>query len=59
MGRPQVVSVMVNGVGGMVRATHKGTVRWKLEDDTGVIHTILLPDDTHRCKTLLATRKIH
>ena len=44
VGKPIVVNVMVNGVGGLVRATHKGTVRWKIEDDKGLVHTILLPN---------------
>jgi hypothetical protein len=43
VGKPKVVHVNVKGVGGLVQATHIGTVKWRLEDDKGVIHTILLP----------------
>jgi hypothetical protein len=41
---PIPVRVKVNGIGGSVVATHKGTVRWSIEDDTGRKHTWLIPD---------------
>ena len=43
VGKPIAVNVNVKGVGGLVQATHRGTVRWRLEDDEGVIHPVLLP----------------
>jgi hypothetical protein len=41
---PIRVKVKVNGIGGAVIATHKGTVKWAVEDDHGRRHTWLIPD---------------
>lgn len=41
---PTRVNVKVKGIGGSVVATHKGTVRWSIEDDHGRNHTWLIPD---------------
>jgi Reverse transcriptase (RNA-dependent DNA polymerase)/GAG-pre-integrase domain len=41
---PVRVKVKVNGIGGAVIATHKGTVKWAIEDDHGRRHTWLIPD---------------
>jgi hypothetical protein len=40
---PTKIRTNVRGVAGMVAATHKGTVEWLLEDDSGKIHKVLLP----------------
>jgi hypothetical protein len=43
--KPQTkVIIMVRGIGGYVAATMKGTVKWKIEDDKGQVHTMLIPD---------------
>jgi hypothetical protein len=44
VGKPQVVKVTVKGVGGLVKTTHKGTIKWRIEDDNGVVDTVLLPN---------------
>ena len=31
VGKPKVVSVNVKGVGGLVKTTHKGTIKWRIE----------------------------
>jgi GAG-pre-integrase domain len=41
---PVQVNVKVTGIGGSVVATHKGTVRWSIEDDNGRRHTWLISD---------------
>jgi hypothetical protein len=44
VGTPIKVDVRVKGIGGSVVATHKGTVKWNIEDDQGKIHSILIPN---------------
>ncbi|CAB9513066.1 Retrotransposon protein [Seminavis robusta] len=41
---PQKVNVSVQGVGGSVRATYKGTVKWTIEDEDGRTHHFVIPD---------------
>ena len=44
IGTPTKVRVRVKGISGKLQAGHKGTVRWKIEDDQGVKHTLDIPD---------------
>jgi hypothetical protein len=41
---PQTTRTMVKGVGGKIMATKKGRVRWRIEDDEGKVHSIILPN---------------
>jgi hypothetical protein len=43
IGQPEKVFIEVRGIGRKVNATWKGTVRWKIEDNDGQVHTIELP----------------
>ena len=44
IGTPTKVRVRVKGISGKLQAGHKGTVRWNIEDDQGVKHTLDIPD---------------
>lgn len=41
---PKPISAFISGIGGPVQCTHKGTIRWTFEDDTGRPHTFLIPN---------------
>ena len=43
VGQPTKVSTYVRGIGGMVKSTYMGTVRWSVEDDNGAVHTWDIP----------------
>ena len=51
---PKDVDRKVKGIKGHADATHRGTLKWYLEDDTGLVHVILIqgayliPDTTTR-----------
>ena len=51
---PQKVDKMVKGIKGHAQATHRGTVKWYIEDDYGLVHvmiitgTYLIPETTTR-----------
>ena len=36
------ISRKVNGINGHAQASHRGTVRWLIEDDKGVIHVFTI-----------------
>ena len=38
IGTTKTISRKVNGIKGHAQATHRGTVRWLIEDEMGVIH---------------------
>ena len=40
VGRSHRINQPIKGIAGHVRATHRGTVLWKIEDDTGKVHSI-------------------
>ncbi|KAL7565945.1 hypothetical protein ACA910_008403 [Epithemia clementina (nom. ined.)] len=41
---PRKIRATVTGIGGTAKATHKGTVRWLIDDDTGVTHAFTIQD---------------
>ena len=45
-GRPhrvtQRVDQKVNGIKGHANATHRGTLKWHVEDDTGLVHVMVI-----------------
>ena len=43
-GKPVKVNARVKGVGGAINLSHKGTVRWSIQDDEGRSHTFLIKD---------------
>ena len=51
---PKLVDRKVKGIKGHADATHRGTLKWYLEDDTGLVHVMiiqgayLIPDATTR-----------
>ena len=51
---PKRVDKMVKGIKGHAQATHRGTVKWYIEDDHGLVHvmiitgTYLIPETTTR-----------
>ncbi|CAB9521468.1 Retrotransposon protein [Seminavis robusta] len=49
--QPVPVKVSVQGIGGSVTATYKGTVRWAIEDEQGVVHHFLIPDTYYNAAT--------
>ena len=38
--RSRCISQWIKGIAGHAEATHRGTVRWKIEDDTSKVHSI-------------------
>ncbi|CAB9508241.1 unknown protein [Seminavis robusta] len=48
---PVKVKVSVQGIGGSVTATYKGTVRWAIEDEEGMVHHFLIPDTYYNAST--------
>ena len=44
VGDLQPINIDVNGVGGSATTTHKGTLRWVIEDDNGLATELLIPD---------------
>ena len=40
VGKACHINQWIKGIAGHAQATHKGTVRWKLDDDTGRVHSI-------------------
>ena len=38
IGTPKTISRKVNGINGQAKATHRGTVRWLIEDDKGMTY---------------------
>ena len=51
---PKKVNRKVKGIKGHANATHRGTIKWYLEDDTGLVHVLmiqgayLIPDAANR-----------
>ena len=39
---PKKVKRKVRGIKGHAKATHRGTIKWQVEDDTGLIHVMLI-----------------
>ena len=39
---PQKVDKMVKGIKGHAQATHRGTVKWYIEDDHGLVHVMII-----------------
>ena len=39
---PKKVNRKVRGIKGHAKATHRGTIKWQVEDDTGLIHVMLI-----------------
>ena len=44
VGKARHINQRIKGMSGHAQATHKGTVRWKIEDDTGKVHLIYIKD---------------
>jgi hypothetical protein len=44
IGKPTTIKANINGIGGLIRITHKGTVRWPIEDDLGAVHIFRIPN---------------
>ena len=44
VGKAHCINQRIKGIAGHAQATHKGTVRWKIEDDTGMVHLIYIKD---------------
>ena len=42
IGTTKTISRKVNGINGHAQATHRGTARWLIEDDMGVIHVFTI-----------------
>ena len=42
IGTPKTISRKVNGINGQAQATHRGTVRWLIEDDKGMTHAFTI-----------------
>ena len=40
---PTPIQTHLKGIGGSIQFTHSGTLRWTIEDDNGLSHTITLP----------------
>jgi hypothetical protein len=40
----RIKNIPIGGIGGPVKATHKGTLRWTFDDDQGRPHTFLIPN---------------
>ena len=40
VGRSRHINQQIKGIAGHAQATHRGTVQWKIEDDTGKVHSI-------------------
>jgi len=51
VGKPITVNEQIRGLKGQSKATMKGTVRWRLNDDTGQTHTVAL-NNVYVCKNL-------
>ena len=43
VGTPTPVRAQISGVGGPIPVLLKGTVKWKIEDDTGRVHIFRIP----------------
>ena len=44
VGKTHHIHQSTKGIAGHIYATYKGTVKWRLEDDHGKIHTIFIPN---------------
>ena len=44
IGRAHRINQRVKGIAGHAQAMHKGTVQWRIEDDTGKVHLIHIKD---------------
>ena len=44
VGTPTPIRSRVSGIGGPLMVVAKGTIKWKIEDDLGQEHTLLIPD---------------
>ena len=42
VGTPKTISRKVNGINGQAQATHRGTVRWLIEDDNGMTYVFTI-----------------
>ena len=42
IGPPKRVDRKVKGIKGHANATHRGTIKWYLEDDTGLVHIMMI-----------------
>ena len=45
--KPTTITQKVKGIAGSAKATYRGTVRWKIEDDNNIIHTFVIPNAYH------------
>ena len=39
---PTRVNRKVRGIKGHAKATHRGTIKWHVEDDTGLVHVMII-----------------
>ncbi|CAB9501303.1 unknown protein [Seminavis robusta] len=49
--KPVAVKISVQGIGGSVMATYKGTVRWSIEDEQGKVHHFTIPNTYYNAST--------
>ena len=42
--RPTPITQKVKGIAGCAKATYHGTVKWKIEDNSNIIHTFTIPN---------------
>ncbi|CAB9526635.1 Retrotransposon protein [Seminavis robusta] len=49
--KPTAVKISVQGIGGSVMATYKGTVRWSIEDEQGKVHHFTIPNTYYNAST--------
>ena len=42
MTKPTAITPKVKGIAGSAKATYRGTVKWKIEDDNNIIHTFVM-----------------
>ena len=48
--KPTAITHKVKRIAGSAKATYRGTVKWKIEDDNHIIHTFVIPNTYyHRC----------
>ena len=41
---PTAITCKVKGIAGSAKATYRGTVKWKIEDDNNIVHTFVIPN---------------
>ena len=42
--KPTPITRKVKGIAGSGKATYRGTVKWKIEDDNNIIHMFIIPN---------------